>query len=469
MDSITTEHPIKYEDIPYGLDHHTEAWEQYFQLPPPTYSQESSAPSSQEGKKRTRRVLNPQQQQILEDLFIHIPNPDTKLRATLAAQLNLPARNIQVWFQNRRAKYRRHTLATEADEKEFAQIASGEDTAASATESMDEKSSVSPPLSAKGRRSRRAASRPYQTGTRAGAKSGKGTKTIPYPSPNMCDAFTYGVSGALMSCHPLHYDRPSVLGVGTPTADCECIQYDPYVAMSPIDDTGFLPQAACLSSYYMQYGYIPDSPPLDSISPLPLEESEAIQMGDNIVALTTSPQMETVHTANGVEMQDSEVDNVHLSDQHSRSRSPVCPPSEDGSAAAASQRAESMVPMFSQDSALCDSPSAEQSSVDPDAYLQAIYGNMSAHGHYDCPSIYHSPGYFIAPQPSNAAAPPCVLTRSQSFHEYANPDMHRPAALRRRHSIATFDPSVSTSWPGVDMSALDFVDPSMPLAYYPYL
>ncbi|TPX61426.1 hypothetical protein SpCBS45565_g07269 [Spizellomyces sp. 'palustris'] len=464
---MTTEHPIEYEDFPYGLDHHPKVWEQYFQLPPPTYSQESSAPSSQEGKKRTRRVLNPQQQQILEDLFTQIPNPDTKLRANLAAQLDLPARNIQVWFQNRRAKFRRHTLAIEADEKESAHGVSGDDTAASATESMDEKSSVSPPLSGKGRRTRRAASRPYQTGTRAGGKSRKGTKAIPYPSPNMCDAFTYGVPGALVPCHHLHYDCPSVLDVRTPTADCDCIQYDPYVAMSPIDDTGLLPQAACLSSYYMHYGYIPDSPPLDSISPLPLEESEAMQMGDNIVAMTTSPQMETAHAANGVEVQDS--DNGHLSDQHSRSISPACPSSEDGSTAAASQRAESMVPMFSQDSASCQSPSAEQSSADPDAYLQAIYGNMSAHGHYDCPSVYHNPGYFIAPQSSNAAAPPCVLTRSQSFHEYAHPDMHRPAALRRRHSIATFDPSVSTTWPGVNMSALDFVDPSMPLAFYPYL
>ncbi|KAI9091773.1 Homeodomain-like protein, partial [Phlyctochytrium arcticum] len=55
-------------------------------------------------KKKKRRVLTVDQQNILEDLFTRIPNPDSHLRTVLAAQLDLPAKNIQIWFQNRRAK-----------------------------------------------------------------------------------------------------------------------------------------------------------------------------------------------------------------------------------------------------------------------------------------------------------------------------------------------------------------------------
>ena len=57
--------------------------------------------------KRTRRMFSQIQIDILENIFEQTHYPDSSMRTSLSIKLNLSAVRIQVWFQNRRAKYRR--------------------------------------------------------------------------------------------------------------------------------------------------------------------------------------------------------------------------------------------------------------------------------------------------------------------------------------------------------------------------
>jgi hypothetical protein len=51
-----------------------------------------------------RRRTSKSQFRVLERAFMAEPKPSADVRATLAAELNMTTRSIQVWFQNRRAK-----------------------------------------------------------------------------------------------------------------------------------------------------------------------------------------------------------------------------------------------------------------------------------------------------------------------------------------------------------------------------
>nr|ODN89367.1 hypothetical protein L203_02075 [Cryptococcus depauperatus CBS 7841] len=51
-----------------------------------------------------RRRTTPEQLKVLEFWYELHPKPDNELRERLAAQLGMTKRNVQVWFQNRRAK-----------------------------------------------------------------------------------------------------------------------------------------------------------------------------------------------------------------------------------------------------------------------------------------------------------------------------------------------------------------------------
>ena len=61
-------------------------------------------PMQHQMNSKKRRRLNSDETKILQAVFERNPKPDAMLRAALADRLGMTARNIQIWFQNKRAK-----------------------------------------------------------------------------------------------------------------------------------------------------------------------------------------------------------------------------------------------------------------------------------------------------------------------------------------------------------------------------
>ena len=57
--------------------------------------------------KRNRNIFSEAEIQIMESVFEQTHYPDAYIREQLSFQLNQSVSRIQVWFQNRRAKYRK--------------------------------------------------------------------------------------------------------------------------------------------------------------------------------------------------------------------------------------------------------------------------------------------------------------------------------------------------------------------------
>jgi hypothetical protein len=57
--------------------------------------------------KRIRNMFNAKQIEILERVFEQTHYPDSAMREQLSRSLGLSVVRIQVWFQNRRAKYKK--------------------------------------------------------------------------------------------------------------------------------------------------------------------------------------------------------------------------------------------------------------------------------------------------------------------------------------------------------------------------
>ncbi|KAI8364880.1 homeobox domain-containing protein [Choanephora cucurbitarum] len=73
---------------------------------------------SEEVDKPKRKRITPEQFCLLSELFQQTDTPSHELREKLAKKLNMTNREVQVWFQNRRAKVNRIRLQEQEEQQQ---------------------------------------------------------------------------------------------------------------------------------------------------------------------------------------------------------------------------------------------------------------------------------------------------------------------------------------------------------------